>query len=200
MDRGAWWAAVHGVTKSWTQLSDFTFTFHFHALEKEMATHSSVLAWRIPGTGEPAGLLSMGSWGRIVWHDWSDLAAATGYLCSLWIFRSCVMLEDDPWPRTILFPDSIYNLSNIANPEICSKDHVSTLHWKWVTHTLSGSLAHVFCKENVKNRKQQWNELPDSLTKCLPQELWLPFVTCRFKLQVLKLQVYSLIDPKAKHG
>ena len=52
--------AVHGVTRSWTQLSDFTFTFHFHALEKEMATHSSILAWRIPGTGEPGGLLSMG--------------------------------------------------------------------------------------------------------------------------------------------
>ena len=51
MDRGAWWAAVHGVTKSWTRLSDFTFTFHFHALEKAMATHSDVLAWRIPGTG-----------------------------------------------------------------------------------------------------------------------------------------------------
>ena len=53
MDGGAWWAAVHGVTKSPTRLSDFTFTFHFHALEKAMATHSSVLAWRIPGTGEP---------------------------------------------------------------------------------------------------------------------------------------------------
>ena len=61
MDGGAWWAAVHGVAKSWTQLSDFRFTFHFHALEKEMATHSSVLAWRIPGTGEPGGLPSMGS-------------------------------------------------------------------------------------------------------------------------------------------
>ena len=61
MDRGAWWAAVYGVAQSWTRLSDFTFTFHFHALEKEMATHSSVLAWRIPGTGEPGGLLSMGS-------------------------------------------------------------------------------------------------------------------------------------------
>ena len=60
MDRGAQWAAVHGVAKSWTQVSDFTFAFHFHALEKEMATHSSVLAWRIPGTGEPGGLLSMG--------------------------------------------------------------------------------------------------------------------------------------------
>ena len=74
MDGGAWWAAVHGVTKSWTRLSDFTFTFHSHALEKEMATHSSVLTWRIPGTGEPAGLLSMGS--HRVRHDWSDLAAA----------------------------------------------------------------------------------------------------------------------------
>ena len=61
MDRGAWWAAVHGVAKSQTRLSDFTFTFHFHALEKEMATHSSVLAWRIPGTGESGGLPSMGS-------------------------------------------------------------------------------------------------------------------------------------------
>ena len=74
MDGGAWWAAVHGVTKSQTQLSDFTFTSHFHALEKEMATHSSILAWRIPGTGEPGGLLSMGS--HRVGHDWSDLAAA----------------------------------------------------------------------------------------------------------------------------
>ena len=61
MDGGAWWAAVHGVAKSRTRLSDFTFTFHFHALEKEMATHSSVLAWRMPGTEEPGGLPSMGS-------------------------------------------------------------------------------------------------------------------------------------------
>ena len=61
MDGGAWWAAVPGVARSRTRLSDFTFTFHFHALEKAMATHSSVLAWRIPGTGEPGGLPSMGS-------------------------------------------------------------------------------------------------------------------------------------------
>ena len=61
MDGGAWWAAVHGVAESWTRLSDFTFTFHFHSLEKEMTTHSSVLAWRIPGMGEPGGLPSMGS-------------------------------------------------------------------------------------------------------------------------------------------
>ena len=61
MDGGAWGGAVHGVDKSWTRLSDFTFTFHFHALEKEMATHSSIRAWRIPGTEEPGGLPSMGS-------------------------------------------------------------------------------------------------------------------------------------------
>ena len=67
MDGGAWWAAVHGVAKSRTRLSDFTFTFHFHALEKEMATHSSVLAWRIPGMGEPGGLPSMGP--HRVGHD-----------------------------------------------------------------------------------------------------------------------------------
>ena len=66
-ERGAWKAAVHGIDEDRTQLSDFTFTFHFHALEKEMATHSSVLAWRIPGTGEPGGLLSMGS--HRVGHD-----------------------------------------------------------------------------------------------------------------------------------
>ena len=67
MDMGAWWAAVHGVAKSQTRLSDFTFTFHFHALEKEMATHSSVLAWRISGTEEPDGLPSLAS--HRVGHD-----------------------------------------------------------------------------------------------------------------------------------
>ena len=74
MDGGAWQAAVHEVAKSRTWLSDFTLTFHFHALEKEMATHSSILAWRIPGMWEPGGLPSMGS--HRVGHDWSDLAAA----------------------------------------------------------------------------------------------------------------------------
>ena len=72
MDGGAWWAAVYGVAQSWTWMSNFTFTFHFHALEKEMAIHSSVLAWRIPGMGDPGGLPSMGS--HRVGHDWSDLA------------------------------------------------------------------------------------------------------------------------------
>ena len=67
VDGGVWWAAVHGVAGSWTRLSNFTFSFHFHALEKEMATHSSVLAWRIPGMGEPGVLPSLGS--HRVGHD-----------------------------------------------------------------------------------------------------------------------------------
>ena len=78
MDRGVWWAAVHGVAKSRTWLSNFTFTFHFHALEKEMATHSSDLAWRIPGTAEPGGLPSMGS--HRVGHDWSDSSSSRQHI------------------------------------------------------------------------------------------------------------------------
>ena len=89
-------AAVHGVTKSRTRLNDFIFTFHFHALEKEMATHSSVPAWRIPGKGEPGGLLSMGL--HRVGHDWSNLAAAAAYK------------ETDK------------NLKTLKCPTICGKD------------------------------------------------------------------------------
>ena len=91
MDGGAWQAKVHGVAKSWTRLSDFTFTFHFYALEKEMATHSSILAWRIPGTAEPGGLLSMGS--HRVRHDWSNLAAAAAYMKGLVVFHTFVNLS-----------------------------------------------------------------------------------------------------------
>ena len=93
MDGGAWWATVHGVAKSWTRLSDFPFTFHFHALEKETATHSSVFAWRIPGTGEPGGLPSMGS--HRVAHDWRDLAAAaTMFNLTASIIRKKIKDED----------------------------------------------------------------------------------------------------------
>ena len=81
MGRGARWAAVHGVAKSWTRLSDFTFTFHFHALEKKMAALSSVLAWRIPGTVKPSGLPSKGL--HRVGHDWSNLAATVAVAVSL---------------------------------------------------------------------------------------------------------------------
>ena len=99
MDGGTWWAAVHGVAKSRTRLSDFPFTFHFHALEKEMATHSSVLAWRIPGTGEPGGLPSMGL--HRVRHYWSDLAAAAAvnrFLVNMWqktMEEQCSLFQSD---------------------------------------------------------------------------------------------------------
>ena len=88
MDGGAWWAAVYGVAKSQARLSNVTFTFHFHALEKEMATNSSILAWRIPGTEEPGGLPSMGL--HRVGHDWSDLAVAVVAGC----YRALVWV---PW-------------------------------------------------------------------------------------------------------
>ena len=99
MDGGAWRAAVHGVAEGWTCLSDFTFTFHFHALEKEMTTHSSVLAWRIPGMGEPGGLPSMGS--HRVGHDWSDLACN---VCNFWL--QCIMVWIGiPWsPLPFILP------------------------------------------------------------------------------------------------
>ena len=91
MDGEAWKAAVHGVTEGHTGLSDFTFNFHFHALEKEMATHSSVLAWRIPGTVESDGLPSMGS--HRIRHDWSDLAACNCLLLDIVILRNCQGLQ-----------------------------------------------------------------------------------------------------------
>ena len=95
MDGGAWWAAVHGVAKSRTRLSDFTFSFHFHVLEKEMATHSSVLARRIPGTAEPGELPSMGS--HKVGHNSSDLAAAAATRS-----HTCILKKDsspDSWRK-----------------------------------------------------------------------------------------------------
>ena len=100
MDRGAWWDAVHGVAKSQTRLSDFTFPFHFHAMEKETATHSSVLAWRIPGMGS-----------HRVGHDWSDLAAAAAAIekqgqveanpmpdgASPWVLEGGLRFGSEPW-------------------------------------------------------------------------------------------------------
>ena len=98
MDGGVWWTAVHGVAKSQTWLSNFTFTFHFHALEKEMATHSSVLAWRISGTREPGGLPSMRS--HRVGHDWSDLAAAVA--SSFWATKNGIFWEIRGWKSSYL--------------------------------------------------------------------------------------------------
>ena len=110
MVRGAWQAAVHEVTKSQTRLSDFTFTFHFRALEKEMATHSSVLAWRIPGTGEPGGLPSVGL--HRVGHDWSDLAVAVAvgiflvlhhFISLIWVLKDFFTLFYTLLPYSLTF-------------------------------------------------------------------------------------------------
>ena len=108
MDGGDWWAAVHGVVKSRTRLSDLTFTFHFHALEKEMTNHSSVLAWRIPGTGEPGGLPSMGS--HRVGHDWSDLAAAT----AVWL--PVYFQSSDSFTGRELHPDNFSSENVLTAP------------------------------------------------------------------------------------
>ena len=110
MDGGAWWATVHGVTKSRTWLSDFTFTLHFHALEKEMAPHSSILAWRIPGTEEPVGLPSMGS--HRVGHDWCDLAAAAARQHSV-----CYSIRDGMF-FAISWKSSCHNDSSYSIPSI----------------------------------------------------------------------------------
>ena len=104
MDGGAWNAAVHGVAEGRTRLRDFTFTFHFHALEKEMATHSSVLAWRIPGTGEPDGLPSMGS--HRVGHDWSDSAAAAAAACWMTTHRIPSSLSKNKEMKDTVCPSS----------------------------------------------------------------------------------------------
>ena len=131
MDRGAWKAVVHGVAEGRTRLSNFTFTFHFHALENEMATHSSVLAWRIPGTGEPRGLPSVGS--HRVGHDWSDLAAAAAaylgvdllvhFIYDIWMFRAVDSYHHFVFPDFfILVVQWIWLVTNKCNTfsHVCS--------------------------------------------------------------------------------
>ena len=114
VDGGAWWAAVHGVAKSWTWLSYFSFTFHFHALEKEMATHFSVLAWRIPGMGKPGGLLSV--WSHRVGHDWSDFSNSSSS-SSNWLH-----------PAKSLFRIMCYSLHSVTYIEMLL--HL-TVHPNW---------------------------------------------------------------------
>ena len=122
MDRGAWWAAVHGVAKSRARLSDFTFTFHFHALEKEMATHSSILAWRIPGTEEPSGLPSLGS--HRVGHNWSDLAAtaAAAAATPIKIVLHHYLVHTDTWiklKKNILWNNETFHQTSLCMMSQC---------------------------------------------------------------------------------
>ena len=135
MDGGAWWAAVHGVGKSQTWLSDFTFTFHFHALEKEMATRSSVLAWRIPGMEKPGGLQSMGS--HRVGHDWSDLVAVAAWPPNYrWESNSQVKVTCEPtasgiWTQAIWLQVHALNLHDYC---FCDRfcGFVFTLLSNWI--------------------------------------------------------------------
>ena len=139
MDGGAWWAAVHGVMKSWTRLSVFTFTFHFHALEKAVATHFSVLAWRIPETEETGGLPSMGS--HRVRHDWSDLTvwskvkikifkvnlSANFPYSTLWMKYFFVHILVRAYVKLAMYLE-IRNLSRIIKPSSVN-DFRQVYHW-----------------------------------------------------------------------
>ena len=147
-------AAVHGVAKSQTWLSNFTFTFHFHSLEKEMAIHSSVLAWRILGTGEPGGLPSMGS--HRVGHDWSDLAAAAACMeVRVGLYRKLSAEElmllncdvgEDSWESPGLQGDQ-------TSPS--KRKSVLNIHWKdWCWKWSSNSLA-TLCEE-LTHWKRPW--------------------------------------------
>ena len=141
MDGGAWKAAVHGVAEGWTWLSDFTFTFHFHALEKEMASHSSVLAWRIPGTGHLGGLPSMGS--HRVGHDWSDSAAPaanTKHFCVLETLNisMCLVfythLLTFPWsrkwqPTPVFLPGESHGQRSLAGYSPWGYKESDTIEW-----------------------------------------------------------------------
>ena len=140
MDGGAWWAAVHGVAKSLTRLSDFTFTFHTHALEEEMATHSSVLAWRIPGTVGPGGLPSVGS--HRVGHDWSDLAAAAlscgrkvgtddAKLTGTAAFQHSFIWLPTPAPGGVLFAKAAHHPKETCL--VLVRDNVWLIIWAWLS-------------------------------------------------------------------
>ena len=124
MGGGAWWAAIRGVAKSRTRQRDFTFTFHFHALEKEMATHSSVLPWRIPGTGEPGGLPSMGS--HRVGHDWSDLAATYNMWNSHIYFKNILII----WEMILCWTNGNREIRYVC---VCATKHsISFRKSKWI--------------------------------------------------------------------
>ena len=143
-EEGAWWATVHRVAKCRTQLSDFTFTFHSHALETEMATHSSVLAWRIPGTEEPGGLLSMGL--HRLRHNWSDLAAAAELyrnLLLLWWFCYC---------SYFVFALS-WEMNGMLKTDFSKKAIKCQYHCKYI----SGALYFRFLRFQYLNYKCQWN-------------------------------------------
>ena len=155
MDGGAWWAAVHGVATSWTWLSDFTFTFHFHTLEKKMATHSSVLILRIPGMGEPGGLPSMGS--HRVGHDWSDLAAAAAAAAATYIHQR------RQWhPTPVLLPGKSHGWKSLVGYSPWGLEESDMTEWLHFHFSLSctgegtGNALQCSCLENPRDGGAWW--------------------------------------------
>ena len=142
MDGGAWWAAVHGVAKSQTWPSNLAFTFHFHAREKEMATHASILAWRIPGTPEPGGLPSVGS--HRVGHDWSDLAAAANIEVSRKESESRSVMSDYLQPHGLYSPwnspgqnTGVGSLSLLQGIFLIQGSNPGLPYCRWILYQLS---------------------------------------------------------------
>ena len=176
MDGGAWWAAVHGVAKSRTRLSNFTFICHSHALKKEMATHSSVLALRIPGTWEPGGLPSIGS--HRVGHEWSNLAAVTAakrtrvshginYLCCCCsVCKPCLTLCD---PRDSSQPGSpVPGILQARTREWVAISFCNAWKWKVKVKSLSRvrllatpwTAAHQAPPSMGFSRQEYWSGVP----------------------------------------
>ena len=160
MDGGAWWAAVPGVVKSQTRLSDFTFTFHFHALEKEMATHSSVLAWRVPGTGEPGGPPSLGS------HSWTwltHLSSSSSSVCGYYAALCGLVLH-----AFSTGPSAAGAMGSFWNRCPPWEWYLSTIFKMWQGHRLSQSTL----KEvgGSPGRKKGWDN-GSNFVKLLSEEL-----------------------------
>ena len=173
MDRRAWWAVVHGVAKSRTRLSDFTFTFYFHALEKEMAAHSSVLAWRIPGTGEPGGLTSMGS--HRVGHDWSDLAAAAAVQIAASLREYFSLVAQTVKHLPTMWETWVRSLGGEDPLKKETAPHPNTLAWKIPWMEEPGRLQSVgsqrvgddwatsfslLMKSSIARRRRKWKSTP----------------------------------------
>ena len=167
MGAGAWWAAVHGVAKTRTWLSDFTFTIHFHALEKDMATNFSVLAWRIPGTGKPGWLPSMGS--HRVEHDWSDLAAA--------VFSTLFILSSVQFSRSVMSNSLQPHESQHARPPcasptpgVHSNSHPSS---RWCHPAISSSVVPFSSCPNPSQHQSlfQWVNSSHEVAKVLEFQL-----------------------------
>ena len=163
MDRGARKAAAHGVAKSWTWLSDFPFTFHFHALEKEMATHSSVLAWRISGTGEPGGLLSIEL--HRVGHDWSNLAASSSpafihTVSATWHIHASLQVGSYPWLRSV--SGAVYFMGCVFIA-ICMRSLWMAASWESDSMDsgarLPGCISHVWSDDDTNNCTDFWDSV-----------------------------------------